>query len=99
MKYVYFICLLGMTLFASYLGLFAQSIAYFFEGLLPLMTTLVIATLLSIVLYISTFVLATILLTAENINHTMYIILLFLNNIIGFFISGWSLFVLAMWWH
>lgn len=95
------IFLFGIILFAVFLGLYAQDIAYYFESHLfyqnPF-TTLIIVTVTSVVLFIATFVITTILLAMQKVKPKIYIVLLITNVFIGFFTSLWSLFVLAMWW-
>lgn len=95
------IFLFGIILSAAFLGWFAQDIAYYFESHLLYQDpfkTLIIVTITSVVLFIITFVINTILLAIQKVKPRIYIILLITNVFIGFFISLWSLFVLAMWW-
>lgn len=88
-------------LFAAFLGWYAQDIAYYFENHLfyqDPFKTLIIVTITSVVLFIISFVINTILLAIQKVKPRIYIILLIANVFIGFFVSLWSLFVLAMWW-
>ena|SRR5699024_6761664 len=88
-------------LLATFLGWFAQDIAYYFADHLfyqDPFTTLIVVTIISISLFIISFVLNTILLAKQKINPKIYTILLLVNVFIGFFVTLWSLFVLAMWW-
>lgn len=100
-RIVLVILLLGIMLFASFLGLYAQSIAYFFENYLFYATpfiTLIIVTITSVSLFIIAFVINTILLSIQKLKPRIYIVLLTINVIVGFLVSSWSLFVLLMWW-
>src|SRR5690625_563922 len=92
------IFLFGIILFAAFLGWYAQDIAYYFESYQDPFKTLIIVTITSVVLFIITFVINTILLAVQKVKPRIYIILLITNVFIGFFVSLWSLFVLAMWW-
>lgn len=88
-------------LIAAFLGLFAQDIAYYFEDHLfyePALKMLTIVTITSVSLFILAFIAGTILLSIERIKPKVYIRLLIANVFIGFFVSLWSLFILAMWW-
>ncbi|MBP2079412.1 hypothetical protein [Oceanobacillus polygoni] len=94
--------LLGITVFASFLGLYAQDIAYYFKEHLfyeyPF-KTLVIVTITSVSLFFIVFVISTILLSIQKLKPRIYIVLLAVNVIVGLLVSSWSLFVLLMWWH
>jgi hypothetical protein len=95
------IFLTGITLFAAFLGWYAQDIAYYYENHLLYQDpfkTLIIVTITSVGLFIISIVINTILLATQVKPRRIYIILLIANVFIGFFISLWSLFVLAMWW-
>jgi len=95
------IFLIGITLFAAFLGWYAQDIAYYFENHLLYQDpfkTLIVVTITSFGLFIISFVINTILLVIQKVKTRIYIILLIANVFIGFFVSIWSLFVLAMWW-
>lgn len=95
------IILIANTLFAAFLGLFAQDLAYYFEEHLfyqdPI-KMLTIVTIASVSLFIISFIITTILLAIQKLEAKLSVILLVSNVIIGFFVSFWSLFVLAMWW-
>src|SRR5699024_3071407 len=93
--------LVGMTLFAAFLGWYAQDIAYYFEKHLFYQApfkTLIVVTITSVALFIILFVIHIMLLGGHKEKPRIYIILLITNIFIGFFTSLWSLFVLAMWW-
>ncbi|MEJ8777364.1 hypothetical protein [Pseudogracilibacillus sp. ICA-222130] len=95
------IILMVMILFAAFLGWFAQDIAYYFADHLfyqDPFKTLIVVTIISISLFIISFVMNTILLAKQKVNPKIYTTLLLANVFIGFFVSFWSLFVLAMWW-
>lgn len=91
--------LLGIMGFASFLGVYAQDIAYFFEEHLEPFKTLTIVTITSVSLFIIVFVLNTILLSIQKVKRRVYIVLLTIDIIVGLLVSSWSLFVLLMWWH
>lgn len=95
------IILLSMTLFAAFLGIYGQDIAYYFEDHLfyksPL-KTLIIVTVTSVSLFLVTLIIEIILLAVQKLKPKVFITLLMTNVVIGFFVSCWSLFVLAMWW-
>lgn len=100
-RIVLVILLLGIMLFASFLGLYAQSIAYYFENYLfyaAPFKTLIIVTITSVSLFIIAFVINTILLSIQKLKPRIYIVLLTINVIVGFLVSSWSLFVLLMSW-
>ena len=93
--------LIVIILLATFLGWFAQDIAYYFSDHLfykDPFKTLIVVTIISISLFIISFVLNTILLAKQKVNPKIYTILLLVNVFIGFFVTLWSLFVLAMWW-
>ncbi|MEI3613750.1 hypothetical protein [Pseudogracilibacillus sp. SO30301A] len=95
------IILLSMTLLAAFLGLYGQDIAYYFEDHLfyeSPFKTLIIVTVTSVSLFLLTLIIEIILLARQNLKPKVFIVLLMTNVVIGFFVSWWSLFVLAMWW-
>lgn len=53
---VLIILLISMTLFAAFLGLYAQNIAYYFETYLDPLKTLTVVTVTSISLFVFSFV-------------------------------------------
>lgn len=94
------IILLSGLLLAIYLGLFAQDIAYYFENHLFYQSpdkTLMIVTVTSVSLFVLALIAEIILYSLKQLKWKVFITLLFANILIGFFISMWSLFVLAMW--
>lgn len=93
------IFLLGITGFATFLGWYAQNIAYYFEEHLDPFKTLVIVTITSVSLFIIAFVTNTILLSIKKLKPRIYILLLIVNVFVGLLVSSYSLFVLLMWWH
>ncbi len=93
--------LFGILLFAAFLGLYAESIAYFFEKYLHYMDPLkmiIIVTIISIVLILLVFVTALMLLILGKIKPKSFVTLLITNVVIGIPVSIWSLFVLTMGW-
>lgn len=95
------IFLFSIILIAAFLGWYAQDIAYYFESHLVYQDpfqTLIIVTITSVGLFIIACIINTILLANQKRKPKIYIISLAINIFIGFFISLWSLFVLAMWW-
>ena len=100
-SHVLSIALLCVTLFAAYLGLFAQDIAYYFTDDYFSGTPfqiLIIVTLTSIGLFIIVCVVEMILLARKRLKANVFARLFIANLIIGCFVSIWSLFVLMMWW-
>ena len=95
------VILFSMTLIAAFLGIYGQDIAYYFEDHLfyeSPFKTLIIVTVTSVSLFLLTFIIEIILLAVQKIKPKVFIMLLITNGVVGFFISWWSLFVLAMWW-
>lgn len=93
--------LFGILSFAAFLGLYAESIACFFEKYLHYMDPLkmiIIVIIISIVLFILVFVTALILLIMEKLAPKIFVVLLITNIVIGIPATIWSLFVLAMGW-
>lgn len=93
--------LFGLSLFAAFLGLFAQSIARFFESRLFYMDSLkmlIIVTISSISLFILVFFIQLILLTVRKLKPKRFMALLITNGVMGVLVSIWSIFVLNMWW-
>lgn len=95
------VILLSMTLIAALLGIYGQDIAYYFEDHLfyePPFKTLIIVTVTSVSLFLLTLIIEIILLAVQKIKPKVFLTLSITNVVVGFFISWWSLFVLAMWW-
>lgn len=94
------IVLLFMILFAGYLGMFAQDIAYYFADLFDEtpFKMLNIVTITSIGLFILIFVIQLILFTRKKIKPKLFVRMLMATVSIGGLVSLWSLFILIMWW-
>lgn len=85
---------------ATLLGIFSQDIAYFLGesiSFLPSIIVLTIITGLVIGLFIYIFVKANALLNQNHTKSNRGLLLLFIIIFIGFIVSFWLLFVLAMW--
>jgi len=94
------IVLLFMILFAGYLGMFAQDIAYDLADLFDEtpFKMLNIVTITSIGLFILIFVIQLILFTRKKIKPKLFVRMLMATVSIGGLVSLWSLFILIMWW-
>ncbi|AIF45337.1 hypothetical protein [Virgibacillus sp. SK37] len=95
------IAFLLITLFAAYLGLFAQDIAYYFADHLFNVSpfqVLIIVTLTSIGIFLMVFLAEMIILVRQQVKSILLKQMLFTNALIWIFVSVWSWFVLAMWW-
>ena len=90
-----------LTVIAALVGIFGQDIAYFLGetvAILDPIRALTMVTILSISLFLFTFILATIFFMQQRIDTKVYLLLIVLLLVIGILVTIWSLFVLAMWW-
>lgn len=94
------IVLLCMILFAGYLGMFAQDIAYYLADLFDEtpFKMLNIVTVTSIGLFILIFVVQMILFARNKLKPKLFAAMLMANVSIGGLVSLWSLFILVIWW-
>lgn len=96
-KVVLPLILFSMILLATGLGWFAQDLAYAFEAFQAPYKNLTVATIASVALYVTTWVISTVCLSRNNITPKIYTALLTTTLVVGGITSAWSLFVLAMW--
>ncbi|UOQ47133.1 hypothetical protein MUN88_13725 [Gracilibacillus caseinilyticus] len=86
---------------ATILGVFGQSFAYFFSdqiiGSSPVFNLTAI-TILSVILYLNSFVATILQYKKRKIEKNTMEVYLSIFVVFGLFTSGWSVFVLAMWW-
>ncbi len=91
----------GCLILATILGINGQGMAYFlndhFITISPIFY-LTILTIISIVLYLCTFVLIYVQYKRRKIGKDNISVYFSISVIIGSFTSCWSIFVLAMWW-
>ncbi|MFG6147622.1 hypothetical protein [Halobacillus sp. B23F22_1] len=86
---------------ATIFGIFGQGMAYFLKEKvveIPPIYYLSGLTILSVILYVSGFVLTYIQYKKQKIDMDKMGVYFSLFGFIGLLTSGWSLFVLAMWW-
>jgi hypothetical protein len=92
---------LSSVILASFLGIFGQGMAYYFNEnffrISPLFY-LTLLTIVSLILYITSILLTFILYMKREILSVDFWTYFSLIGFIGLFISSWSIFVLAMWW-
>ncbi|QQZ08468.1 hypothetical protein [Heyndrickxia vini] len=87
---------------ATILGVFGQSLAYFVDEHIantnPPIYYLTIFTVISLLIYLITPLLAYLLMKVKKIDKSFTPIYIFGFGIIGICVSLWSVFVCAMWW-
>lgn len=95
------VLIFGSMILATILGVFGQGLAYFMnENIVKTYPIyyLTALTMLSIFLYIVSFVLTYVYLKMRKIEKEIFDLYLIAICLLGLLTSLWSLFVLAMWW-
>lgn len=96
-----FVIIFSSVLFAIFLGVYAQKIASFFTDDLY-MIILVFITIISIILFAVAIILEFMILTSGKVeskfSSMILTVILLVTVIIGFFVSWWTVFVMAMSW-
>ena len=91
----------GSLILATILGVFGQGIAYFLNGIFAKIHPvyyLTVLTIISLFLYLSSFVLAYLQYKKLRIGKDKLGLYFSGISCVGLLTSWWSLFVLAMWW-
>ncbi|MCC3357009.1 hypothetical protein [Bacillus sp. REN16] len=90
-----------LMIFATALGIYGQSFAYFLENITNtgnVVYYLTAITVISILLYLVTPLLAYLMIKLEKMDYQFMLLYIFIFGIIGVFVSLWSVFVCVMWW-
>ncbi|MFS0824724.1 hypothetical protein [Bacillus sp. 1P02SD] len=90
-----------LMIIATVLGIYGQSLAYFLENIINtdnVVYYLTAITVLSILIYLVTPLLAYLMIKFEKIDDRFILLYILIFGMIGIFVSLWSVFVCVMWW-